>query len=380
MVQLRPRFNEIQGDTIRGKITELTPESIKLDTWYGGMVSLKRSMVKSLTILNMGKGNYHGPNSLAEWTQSENQPSKPNETHWSFFNNKLISNGTGGIGKHVELAEKSYISFDASWQKTMQFKLQLYTNDITSTSPSACYEVNFPNNSNAYLRTVMGARIRGGGRWTNLETKPSGTQAHFDIFIDRKTGSITIYIDGGRACVLQSQDPDPENLGKAIAFVSENNAPGIELSNISIIPWNGTTLPDVMQQFDKNGPGAADQSPHQIILVNGDVVPGTVGVVEQGRMIIETKHTPIRVPLGKIHSLSLGTSREEPKKYREDVRAWFHSGGFVTLKLASMTRSTISGFNQALGDVTLELAAFRRIDFHIYDEEANETRKESRFR
>jgi len=374
-IQLHPRFNENQGDVIRGEIKELTPESIKLDCWYGGMITLKRSMVKSLKILSVSEGNYHGPINTTEWTK--------NNTAWYYANNTLVSEGSGGIGKDIGLTEKSHISFDASWRKNMKFKIQLYSSDITSISPSACYEINFPDNNNAFIRTSgsqpLGAGIVGGGRWTNLQSKPKGNQAHFDILIDRKAGSVNIYIDGAQACQLQSQNPDPKNLGKGIAFVTEESESFfMELSNISITPWNGTSSPDALKKLNEAGSATAAQSPHRIILVNGDIVPGTVGVVEDDRMIIETEHTPIRVPIEKIKSLSLGNSSEEPKKYHDDVRAWFHSGGFVTLKLATITNNKITGFNQALGDVTMDLSAFRRVDFHIYDEEAKQQREKLR--
>ena len=96
-------------------------------------------------------------------------------------------------------------------------------------------------------------------------------------------------------------------------------------------------------------------------------------------MIIETEFTPIRVPIDRIKSLSLGDSGEEPKKYQKDIRAWFHSGGHVTLKLATFKGDKITGYSQALGDVSFDLSAFSRIDFHIYDNKANETRKNIRF-
>ena len=373
-IQLHPRFNELDGDTILGKLKELTPESIKLDTSYGGIIALKRSMIKSLAIMKSGKGNYYGPSSIDEWTQADNGT-------WHFSKNQLVSRGKGGIGKDVGLLEKSHLSFDASWTKSMQFKLHLYSSDIKSTSAEAYYEVNI-NKNHAYMRTAraapqgiaQGFRGVGGGRWQQLLFRPTGTQAHFDIFTDRKTGSITIYIDGNRACILQSQNPNPENLGSGLVFISEASYP-IKISNIIVSPWNGTILPKLKKKQKDPASDAEDQPPHRIILINGDEVPGTVGIVKEGRMTIQTEHTAVSIPIDKIKSLSLGASNEAPKKYREDVRGWFNQGGFITLKLATVENQKITGFNQAMGDVTLDLAAFRRIDFHIYDEQANEARE-----
>ncbi|MBT8043816.1 MAG: hypothetical protein KJO79_02600 [Verrucomicrobiae bacterium] len=381
-IELQSRFRETHGDTILGELKELTPDSIKLNTWYGGEITLKRSMVKSLKIISNAPGNYYGPNGIQEWEVSGGTSA------WDFQHGSLISHASGGVGKDVGLREKSHISFDAKWQSSMRFKFRVYSSDVTDTTPSAYYEISI-NRSYAYMRTrgksARGARILGGGRWKQIASRPEGNQARFDFFINRTTGSVTIYINNLRACMLQSQNPDPENLGTGLSFHSEDRYP-IEISGITVTPWNGTTLPKPKAKATaekKDGDADDDKSenlpPHRIVLNNGDEVPGTVGKVEDGRMVIETEYTPIRIPIKRIKSLNLGDSGEEPKKYREDIRAWFHSGGFVTLKLDSFKDGEVSGYSQALGDVTFDLSAFSRIDFHIYDDEANETRKKIRF-
>jgi hypothetical protein len=92
-------------------------------------------------------------------------------------------------------------------------------------------------------------------------------------------------------------------------------------------------------------------------------------------MIVDTKHTPIRIPINKIRSISLGDKREEPKKYKGDIRAWFKNGGYVTLRLSSLSAERINGYSQATGDVSMKLSAFSRIDFNIYGVDANKRRE-----
>lgn len=379
-VELQPRFREDLGDTIIGELHELTPDSIKLKTWYGGTITLKRSMVKSLKIISNSKGNYYGPNNLSEWELPSG------EDTWTYESGRLVSQDTGSIGKDVELTEKSHISFTLDWKTSIRFKMKLYSSDVSDTGPDAYYEINI-NRSYAYLTTRgktarNGARMLGGGaRWRQIQIARDKKSARFDLYADRKLGTITVYIDGRQACILQSQTPDPENLGTGLSFRAESRYP-IEISGITVTPWNGTTLPGT--QAAAVAPPAAEgeekdkKPPHKIILSNGDEVPGTVGKVQDGRMIIDTELTPIKIPLKRIKSLSLGDAQEQPKKYRGDIRAWLHDGGFVTLRLKSFADGKINGFSQAMGDVSFDLAAFNRIDFLIYDPEANELRKELR--
>lgn len=384
-VQLKPRFRENSSDTILGELHELTPESIILDTWYGGIITLKRSMVESLNIINNSPGSYFGPNNIKEWTMTNGDSS------WEFLHGALSSRASGGIGKDIKLREKSHISFKLEWSNSMRFRVQLYSNDVSKKHPEAFYDINF-NRNYSYLRTYgkipKGAQRQGGGRWQQFTVPADSNQVQIDIYANRKTGTFTIYLNGQRASLLQSLTPDPENLGTGFAFVAEEKYP-VKISDLSITPWNGTSLPHTTKtiapeapdneedpEHEEDSSAEEEASPNIIILNNGDEVPGTVGKLQDGRMIIETAFTPIRIPIKRIKSLSLGDTQEEPKKYAGDIRAWFHQGGFITLKLTSLQDGTLKGFSQAFGDLSLKLSAFNQIDFHIYDQKANKLRKE----
>ena len=377
-IQVQPRYQETSGDTLLGGLHELTPENIKLKTWYGGIISLKRSMVKSLQIINSGPGNYHGPNNIKEWSFDRNPAT------WRYKNGSLISKSSGSVGRDVELTEQSHISFEAKWKESMRFRIHLYSSDVEDSSPDAYYDINF-NRTYVYLRTrgksANGRGVRRGGRWKQIKQPTTSNKAKFDMYIDRKTGTITVYINDEHSCILQSQSPDPSDLGTGLAFIAEERYP-IEISNINVTPWNGKTFPKqqlaIEPKKSEENEDKKELPPHRIILSNGDEVPGTVGKVQDNRMIIETEYTPIQIPIKRIKTLSLGSIGEEPKKYSQDVRAWFHEGGHVTLKLATFKDDKISGFSQAFGEVSFDLRAFSKIDFHIYDKKYNDKRAETK--
>ncbi len=382
-VTLQPRWHETSNDSILGQLHELTPESIKLKTWYGGIISIKRSMVKSLQVIHNTPGSYFGPNNLKEWTLSGGKGS------WKFANGALVSRASGGIGRDIGLHEKTHVSFDITWESSMRFHMLLYSSDITKDRPKAYYDINFSSNY-AYLRTygnvAKRGQFQGARRWPQIRLNPDTKRAHFDIFAHRKDGTFSIYINGIRACLLQSLSPDPKDLGTGLSFIADQKHP-IQISGLTVTRWNGTSLPNQANTIpskqeenpDKEDDDESKQDlPHTIILNNGDEVPCTVGKVLDGRMIIETKYTPIRIPIKRIKSLSLGDTEDEPKKYPDDIRAWFHHGGFITLKLNSFKNNQLNGYSQAFGDVTLDLSAFARLDFHIYDLKANAMRNKLR--
>ena len=372
-IQLQNRNQETNGDTLIGQLKELNEDNIKLDTEYSETLTLKRSMVQSLNIVSKRQGHYRGPNNIHEWQTSTKPLPAVNES-WRLKNHRLVFEGASAesIGKDVGLRKKSQISFDLTWETHMNFQLQLYSSDVKSPTPSACYQFNFDS-----YAVVMMTRTKGKESDPSRQRfaeRPSKKEAHFDVCINQETGIATIYINGKQACIMQSPIAEPDDLGTGLTFVSHRLRP-ISISNIHVSPWNGIPLGKLARnQADDDLPAEAKQ-PHDIILMNGDSVPCTVGVIQDGRMIVNTKHTPIRIPIEKIKSINWKDKREEPKKYKGDVRAWFHHGGFITLKLTSITEDKLSGYSQALGDVSIDLAAFSKIDFNIYDAGSNEQRQ-----
>lgn len=369
-VALHHRNQEASGDILTGKLKELTDSHIILDTWYGGTLSLRRSMVRSLDIISLSEGQYRGPSSLNEW-----HPSSVGEIRsWRFNEDQLISPGIAAesIGKDIGLRTKSQISFDIAAKQKMSFTIKLYANNVKELNSSACYKFRF----DTYRATLTTRTSGSDGRANSQRLSLSHTKKnfHFDIYIDRESGIAAVYIDGKRECILQSNNPNPNDLGTGMCFVANPTNP-VSISNIRVYPWNGISPEEQLADDASSKPKQVPGGPHNIILLNGDKVPCKVGVIQGDRMLVDTEHTPIRVPVSKIRSISLGDKREEPKKYKGDIRAWFKHGGFVTLRLSSLSADQINGYSQATGDVSMELKAFSRIDFNIYGVDANEQRE-----
>ena len=160
-IQLQNRNQETNGDTLIGQLKELNEDNIKLDTQYSETLTLKRSMVQSLNIVSKRQGHYRGPNSLHEWQTSTKPLPEANES-WRLKNHRLEFKGASAesIGKDLGLRKKSQISFDLAWETHMNFQLQLYSSDVKSPTPSACYQFNFDSYGGRHDDTHQGKRIR----------------------------------------------------------------------------------------------------------------------------------------------------------------------------------------------------------------------------
>jgi hypothetical protein len=63
-------LNLTNGDILHGQLSSVTDQTIELDTWYAGKLTIKRPMVASLKITGRPKLYYRGPDSLEGWEQT----------------------------------------------------------------------------------------------------------------------------------------------------------------------------------------------------------------------------------------------------------------------------------------------------------------------
>lgn len=365
LVYIHPRFRENHGDVIAGTLKEINKDAVVLETPYAGALTIARKFIHQIKYLRAGNGYYYGPSSGFEWSCVP-------ENSWRYHRQRMESIVSGQIGRDVNLQALSHVSFKATWKSSMRFKLQLYASNVTKESADAYYELTI-NRSYAYMRTrgkiAAGAQLLGGGRWKQLTIRPDENQAQFDVFTNRKTGLLTIYINGSEACQLNSQNPDPKNLGTGLSFVAEDRYP-ITISDISVSPWDGVSYP---KSADEKKPEENKPAADQLHTIDGRSFPfQTAKVTKKHIALTHAKSGIINIPLDEFRLVTLPTKGEEPKKYRNDVRAWFQHGGYITLNLKTLENGKISGFHQALGNVTLDLAAISYIEFNIHQLQYNE--------
>jgi len=353
-------FRMTQADSLAGELLSINKDSVVFKTNDNGTKTVKRSFISSIETLQLGENYYRGPNSAREWgIDAKNKA-------WNFTRNHLNSQSSGGAGRDAKLTEKSHISFTAKWKTSMRFRILLYTSDHNDNTPDAYYDLNF-NRSYAYLRTrgkVNGGKdLARGGRWKQLNLPRNLTSVHFDIFTDRKAGTITVYINKLRACVLQSQTPDPSDLGTGVRFIAEERYP-IKISDIVIRPWDGVVTPPAPAA------AAAVKAKHPF-LTSSDGKTHTFTTLKK-----EDKHYIIvapdqaakttRILAINVLKIVMPPAGAQPRKYANDVRVQFQHGGQLTFQLKSISNGKLQGHSKLLGDLTYDLRAFSQIDFNIY--------------
>lgn len=366
-IYFQPHIEE-SIDSIEAELIAFDEESVHVKTWYAGDLILKRSMLSEIKVDGKDAPLINGPGSLDDWNQI-------GQGAWKIDSGNLQCSQKGSIAREFNnFPDKVHLSFDLESESTPFLRLFFFANSGTEFIPRESYSIQISGSQMYFLKRVGNVRIP-------LETEIMGGRHIFnrnssqkvDLYADRKNGLLALYIDDDEVAIARDKNPLTE--GDWWHFNTTNSRVQ-KLKNFTIRPWDGQ-LPEKASflefRDDLEGEGQV------IELQNGDTVLGTAQKIEEGKLRIETEFMPIAVPIERLKSFEV-TPKDEgegPRIYPEDVRAYFATGGFISLKLSEITPTSISGYSQVFGDATFDLRAFTHIHFNPYDEEFRERRGES---
>ena len=348
-------------DVLEAELLDFDDQEIRLKTWYAGELTLKRSMLDSIEITTRAPAIFNGPGRLDAWNNIDDIQA------WNIRNRSFISSERGSIArKFPELPDQVHFEFDFSFDSSPSLQLYLFADSGSKMTPLNAYSLNIQQNSVRFLKVVDQRRIP-------LQMKTFGRAAlfnnkglsHVEIFVDRQKGLFSVYLNGTLA--NSSSDATPLTESHWFHFSVLHNREHT-VSNFVIRPWDGV-LPkrkdylDFRQELPTEG--------EEIELHNGDTIIGKATSIEDGKLKVETEYIPVSVPIERLRSFQITNEEEheKPRMYSGDVRAHFHTGGHITLRLSEITPTSITGYSQVFGEATFNLHAFTHIDFNPYEPE-----------
>lgn len=367
-IKLSDRYKFRERDLVKGQIKDISATTVTLQTQYAGELILDRSLVHSINIASSLTSHYSGPNSLEEWTTFGD------ENAWKYKNNTLTNTPKrGDIGKELNIPSKAVLRFQLSWQKTnnQRFSIFLYATNIKSANPEAYYQVDI----NQYDVNVYGYSTT--HRRQQLEKNPrrveriQRTSAEYTIYMDKENGIFHVFIDGIKQYSFKQQAPIKGKFGGALIF--KHNQDRLLIKNIELSAWNGivptgdNTVNEDIKALGK----------HAITLANGDSLAGEIKRVNNNVMEVETKYTPIQIPLKVTSEIKLDPLDDNQAKARpNEIKAYYRDGGWIRIDLTKIEANFIYGSNEAFGEKKFKLDAFKKIDWNIYTKEHNLLRSE----
>lgn len=370
------------GDSIRGQLAGLGDGEIRLKTWYGGELTVRRVNVKSVKISRTADFHYRGPNSLEEWTAADG------DDDWSFRGGALHAESPGGIAREIDFPEECVIAFDASWRGAFRPKIIFFSDDITTTNPDAGYEMVFQGNS-------VHVKKSGSNNWlghsTNAGVLRENEKARIEIKASLKTGKIALFVDGKIIDMWQDDAIDKKSLGKGLHFIAQDKSV-LHLSNIEVTGWDGylEKLPargriQIQGRFQggfrggfdfDDGSGEEEEEEEEfpdgrMILRNGDSIEGEVLGIKGEDITLKTEFSEVTFPVSRLKNIVLPAlvppaTLETPKLYKGDVRGVLANGSHLVFRLDGVEDGELIGFSQNFGKARFKMEAFKRIQFNIH--------------
>lgn len=373
------------GDTVHGQLGEIVKDRVHLITDYAGTLSLHRPMIESVRIQPLAKLLYHGPVSEEDWKFTSNDGT--NRT-WAFKDGELQATGNGhAYHDFAELPQQFQFSFTVKWKDRLRLRMGICSDDPKTNSTLSCYSLYCEGGRVALQKNNGRGNIQPMGSNITVPAFQQNEKAQCDIFVDRSKGVINLLVDGQSVGLWQDPAPDEIELKRGMRFQSISTA--YQVSDIRILEWDGLVqavptaepigIEDIEEDGDDNKAKSENTSPvedRRLLLRNGDSITGEVIGITHDVMRIKTPYREIELPVSRLRSVSLPKADyERAKLMNGDVRAHFADGDSITFRLDGLRDGKLLGFSQNFGAATIDPAAFKLIEFNIYDAELEAARK-----
>jgi hypothetical protein len=344
-------FRLTNDDVIRADMVSLDGTNLVVKTLQAGKLTINRLMLASITPgRKIAAAGFTGPNSKEEWTIT------PPES-WTLKKNALYSKGSGTFGREMNLPDMASIEMEVAWKTHYpEFRFSFYTDTITSYSgnnycmrPSSSYIRLYRSGSSSGMPHAM----------FNFTGK---RKAHFQLLVNKKNKSTTLLMDG--QMVTTWTDPNSfAGGGTGIALYAYSNP--LKVSNIRVSNWDGT-IPRAPSK-------GSDTKEDVIELINGDKITGDLLSINDDNVSFGTSYATLKIPFDRVVKVFMSSDKaERARRYAEDVRVHFHSGGTMTLKLDRIEKGKVTGISENFDQASFGLDSVQLVDLNIYRDREDE--------
>lgn len=364
------------GDIVRGALSSLNKDEVRLLTSFAGELTFRRDMVAALSIEDKPKIFYAGPTKLEEWTMGE-------EGDWTFEQGELVSQNSSSIALDIGKHDQFRLAFDVEWRGNARFRVFTCADDTDLDDVGNGFELVCQSNY-AYMRK----RTKRNGRIESVNIGTTGGMREFqerekvrvELLHDMITGRIRFILGGRIVADWTEPAPGAGKLGSVLHFLSDSGKE-IRISRIRVTSWDGIIegkwQEAGMDPFGEDEPEDDESKnlhPTGITLRNGDNIEGDTMGIENGLVKLKTELGEFELPVSRLRSFALRTAEEaanpeltwKPILRNGDIRAHFTEGDHITFQLIGLGEDSIRGKSQTFGEADFDLSTFNRLEFNLY--------------
>jgi hypothetical protein len=357
------------GDTLEGNLVSCSRDSLTLDTWYAGRLTIQRTSaqdpVQTIAFMPRQPAIFEGPTGLEGWTQGNPVAAFAMESgQWIYRHGAFYANKNASIARDLKLPDRSEIQFDMAWKGQFNLAVALYTDSLQpilltakDQGPAfgAFYSLRIQSPYLIDLTPISkGEPSRSLGELI-VPSLSNRDRAHIDLRVSKPEHRVVLFLDG----VMIKQWTAPTGFtpqGAGLRFV-QNAMGSIKFSHLRVAPWNGVL---------EEAPEASADPTHDLVsLESGAKTSGLIQTIDNGQISIQTADGgATKVPLLKVSAIDFASvTTEAPKIAQGSLRATFARGGFITINLLSWRPDGIQVSSPLFGKATFDPAAFTRLQF-----------------
>ena len=323
-----------QGDALEGSLVSCDKDTLVLQTWYAGPLSIPRNQVQAISFFPTTPDLFAAPGPDG-WTQGSVRGALgPAAGRWTFRNGAFYADDSASIGRDIKLPDAAELEFDLAWTGDFGLSVALYTDSLQPLLIADKDKVpDFAGFYSMVFRSsiVQVARIKKMENLTYLSPVfiPAASQTnriHIDIRARKHSNTLALAVDGQ---LLQVWDDTNGFVGEGtgVRFVHNGSGP-VKVSNLRLTPWNGllgtnqnsTTVP---------GQDAA-------WLTNETTLSGAIESLAEGKLTLRANQDSVEIPLERVRRLAFAAPQAGPaRELPGTVHAIFARGGPLTFQLES---------------------------------------------
>ena len=353
------QLNLRNGDIIPGKVTGLDKDTLQLETWFAGPLSIPRTQVNSLFYgVAPQRLLYQGPASREEWDTNE---------EWEFRNDSLSSNSKSSISRDLELPPSFIFRFHLRWASTPNLRIYFCTDADTGQENENGYYLSFTSRGADLYRTLPPEEEGKPIQQLNLGSSSKRSrdfqnrQANVELRVDRVSRRIYLYLDDR----LQGSffDPHPAPSGTKIIFDSLTSVRRqVTISSIKLRQWDAITqrLRLEPRQDEKNDTLTTDDGDRY----SGQIIK-RVTTGDSSSFQVKSPLLPQAIQIPEPRASILYFKKGDlPKASEASFLLSLASGGRLKLSDIQLSSDKLSGTHPWLGKLTLDRRIVSEISLH----------------
>lgn len=367
------------GDNIHGTLLDLSTEKAILQTPWEKELVIERPFVSYVGFEAPTSCYMDMTESLSGWNQENNFMLPQAKLGKFVFPNR----STCAIKRPLELPSRIHLQF--TLQHTLSYSLEIHLWKNESKSPHRL--VLSLSSTSLQVTSTKNGRYENIGRFRpevkqNWYSDNNLIQSKIDFYADKDNGVFALAINGKRIGVWTHDLNNSDNGSKTsfmpgnIFYLRGRDIQDMKLSNLNITEWNGSPPKDSMEN-DTLAPVDTDSKQDKVLLVNGDVLRGTLSLEKEGYVRVKSKHYDVRVPSHRVKELQQNyhSSDIANQSLNADIRLELADMSKISIRLLDINEDKIKAqLPCSKKEVFIPLKLVKKIIFNLNDAELKKLR------